>query len=86
MALGLRDYHLSEVDPRSKDETSDQMKSILNGFFQEFGCRSCRELTGHDVGTPEGLQAFLESEAKQRCPLYVGWMCDRLGALLTSTK
>ena len=41
-------------------------------------------LTGLDLSTPEGFEAFQQSDNPDRCAGYVGWMCDRLLPLLAA--
>ena len=54
----------------------------MRDFAGEFGTRRCADLTGHDLSTPEGRELFMKSEIREKCALYVGWVCDRLAPLL----
>ncbi|MHB1345333.1 MAG: hypothetical protein ACYCX3_13395 [Thermoleophilia bacterium] len=54
----------------------------MSAFEAEFGHTTCRELTGHDLSTREGYKIFAASDARPRCAGYVGWVCDRVGAVL----
>jgi C_GCAxxG_C_C family probable redox protein len=84
LALGVRDSQLPEQTPDEIALTMESLQNLLRDFAVEFGSRRCCELTGHDLGTPEGYRAFRESPAHERCPGYVGWICDRLAPLLTN--
>lgn len=83
MALGLRDRELGLDDVDSIETAHAALKDLMRDFETQFGSCACRELTGFDVSTPEGSAAFKASEAHERCPLYVTWMCDRLYPLLS---
>jgi len=82
LTLGLRDLHLTETDPELRPRTTGALQEIIRSFTLEFGARRCADLTGCDLSTPEGHEAFVASGARDRCPGYVGWMCDRLTPLL----
>lgn len=81
LSLGLRDMILGS-DADAVAATQAHLKDLMRGFEAEFGACTCRQLTGHDMSTPEGMAAFKMSEAHDRCPIYVAWMCDRLYPLL----
>jgi C_GCAxxG_C_C family probable redox protein len=85
VALGLRDHYTAAGDPELVPSTQAALKELIRAFEQEFGASTCRQLTGHDMSTPEGMEAFRASEAHDRCPIYVAWMCDRLLPLLVGT-
>jgi C_GCAxxG_C_C family probable redox protein len=82
LALGLRDMHLAEEAPELRPRTTERLQELIRGFTVEFGARRCNDLTGFDLSTPEGHDAFMESEARKRCQEYVGWMCDGLAPML----
>jgi C_GCAxxG_C_C family probable redox protein len=83
MALGIRDMWLEIDDPELEDRTREKMQEFIRDFRAEFGgtCR-CRELTGFDVSDAKEREAFFMSEAHDRCPGYVGFMCDKIVPLL----
>lgn len=85
MALGMRDMDLAVESPELRPRTTEQLRELLRGFAGEFGCRRCLDLSGFDLSTPEGHDAFAASDARERCAGYVGWMCDRLAPLLAET-
>ncbi len=82
VALGLRDYFRG-ADPDEIETTKADLQRLMRAFAQEFGSLACRELTGYDLSIPEAMEVFKASEAHDRCPIYVGWMCDRLLPFLT---
>jgi C_GCAxxG_C_C family probable redox protein len=82
LALGLRDYGRANRDDEAEAVTRDRLKALLHDFADEFGTRRCAELTGHDLSTAEGMERFKQSEIRERCSLYVGWVCDRIAPLL----
>jgi C_GCAxxG_C_C family probable redox protein len=91
LALGLRDHEVErspvggQADTqRSPDPSATRvaLQDLMRAFNTEFGSLRCRDLTGCDLTTPEGHDAFLKSGGNQRCPLFVSWACDRLLPLL----
>jgi hypothetical protein len=58
------------------------LQNLMRAFGTAFGALRCFDLTGCDLTTPEGHDAFVKSGANQRCPLFVSWVCDRLPPLL----
>jgi len=82
LALGARDSAWARASIAAPDDSPDRLRAIIRDFVRTFGTCRCRELTGYDLSTPEGFQAFKASEASSRCPEYVGWVCDRLVPLL----
>jgi C_GCAxxG_C_C family probable redox protein len=83
LALGLRDMLLTDEAPVDLAPiTRAYLQELLRDFTLEFGARRCNDLTGIDISTPEGHDAFMASEARGRCKDYVGWMCDQIAPLL----
>ena len=62
--------------------SSTRRSAVIKAFTQKFDSCRCLDLTGYDVSTPEGFKAFKESEAKDRCPIYVGWTMDEITPLI----
>jgi C_GCAxxG_C_C family probable redox protein len=63
MALGLvlgRDIGRDDLD-----ETFGPAQEFREYFLERFGSLNCRDLTGHDLGSPEGLQAYRQQELKR---------------------
>ena len=82
LGLGLRDHYAATNDPDLVDATHAFLKELIREFEREFGACTCRQLTDQDLSTPEGREAFNVSEAHDRCPIYVEWMCDHLVPVL----
>ncbi len=82
MALGMRDMCLGEPSEDLRAATVDGLRDMVRDFGVTFECRRCADLTGFDLSTPEGHDAFMESDKRGRCADYVGYMCDRLAPLL----
>jgi C_GCAxxG_C_C family probable redox protein len=59
-------------------DTCDQLRDkdygavfeLMKRFEDEFSSVACRDLTGCDLATPEGRQAFEVKNIKERCILY----------------
>jgi len=91
LALGLRDHEAQRSPAGGRAGTERRpdpktargaLQDLMRAFSTEFGALGCRDLTGCDLTTPEGHDAFVKSGANQRCPLFVSWACDRLLPLL----
>ena len=82
LALGTRDMVLAERGMESPGSTAAQLKEMLRDFEKEFGSRRCRELTGYDLSTLDGMTAFKMSDVRSRCTDYVTWAIDRIEPLL----
>jgi C_GCAxxG_C_C family probable redox protein len=84
LALGIRDLTLIRRGIKEPPSAADQLKDILRDFTKRFGACRCRDLTGHDLSSPEGMDVFKKSEIRSRCADYVSWACDRVDPLLES--
>lgn len=70
MALGLK-YGRRSPGGRPGDDPEklrayDLTSQLYRRFRQEMGSTLCYELTGYDLGTPEGLRAFYASDVPQK--------------------
>ncbi len=66
MVLGMR---YASVRPEHKDEIYAITREFLELFRAQHGTTVCRELVGHDISTPEGLQAAREQNVFGKvCP------------------
>jgi C_GCAxxG_C_C family probable redox protein len=86
MALGMRDLCLGEQVEEFRPRTMESLRQAISDFGATFTCRRCADLTGFDISTPEGHDAFMASEKRALCVEYVGYMCDRLAPLLTDPE
>jgi C_GCAxxG_C_C family probable redox protein len=82
ISMGLRDYFSPADHPRIDDAEKDALQRLISDFRAEFGDATCRGLTGYDMRTKEGHDAFKADPKSKRCADYVAWVCDRLEALL----
>lgn len=82
LALGLRDQLAADDSADAVPQTREQLQAFVRDFTRQFGACRCNDLTGFDMSTPEGHDAFMASEARGRCKEFVGSMCDRLAPLL----
>ena len=81
LALGLHDHLAGDAaDPTVSREA---LQKLIDAFAAEFGSVRCRELTGSDLTTQEGHDAFVAGGGMEKCRGFVGWMCDRLLPLVT---
>ncbi len=82
LALGMRDLVLTQRGVAEPPSAAEPLKAILRDFSAQFGACRCRDLTGYDLSTPEGMTAFKTSEIRSHCADYVRWACERLDPLL----
>lgn len=82
LALGERDTVLADRGEQPPADTPDRMRAIHKEFEETFGARRCRDLTGYDLSTPDGMTAFRMSDIRSKCNDYVAWAIDRLEPLL----
>ena len=80
VALGLRDLGSGHALP--KNSAFDPMQRLMKDFEEEFGAVTCKGLLGHDISTAQGFRGAKKSQALARCPEFVSWAIDRLGAVL----
>jgi C_GCAxxG_C_C family probable redox protein len=64
MAIGLK--HGREEASQPHDRAYALAQEFRHCFEEEMGTISCRELTGMDLSTPEGLDAFHSSDVAER--------------------
>jgi hypothetical protein len=70
--------HVADVQ-QAKDKARDLVLPYYRDFSAQFGGVDCRPLSGFDLSTEEGFQAFKASTAKdERCRRYVVWAVRRL--------
>ena len=66
--VGATHVHRHQARPRrargsrSDDGQQRSTQRFVQAFREEMGTLLCRELTGFDLSTPEGLQAFRKSD------------------------
>jgi C_GCAxxG_C_C family probable redox protein len=70
MAIGLSLGRSSPSD--AIDPCYQAVRAFLERFSIRFEALSCLELTGVQLGTPEGQAAFKEKKQIERCTEYVG--------------
>jgi C_GCAxxG_C_C family probable redox protein len=69
MVIGLQ---YGQVRPEGKEQLYGIAREFMDRFQVQHGSLLCRELLGHDISTPEGLQAARDANAfAKECPLLV---------------
>lgn len=76
MAIGLR--HGREEPWQPRDKAYALAQEFCQRFEEEMGHLSCRDLTGMDLSTPEGRDAFYSSDVPVRVCLRAGGVAFRL--------
>jgi len=81
MAIGIR--HGRDNLGQPGDQAIRLSSQLMRAFRDEIGTLLCRELTGHDLSTPEGLAAFRKSEVRKTiCLRAVGFAYETTLKLL----
>jgi C_GCAxxG_C_C family probable redox protein len=81
MAIGLR--YGREEPWQSRDKAHALVQEFCRRFQEEMGTLSCRELTGTDLSTPEGIKAQMSSDIPIRvCLPAIGTAFDLVIELL----
>jgi C_GCAxxG_C_C family probable redox protein len=72
MVLGLEGGPESVDDEETKERLYQRTREFISGFREQHGTILCRELLGHDIGTPERLEKARTSGVfGERCPGFV---------------
>jgi C_GCAxxG_C_C family probable redox protein len=83
MAIGLKHGRTAAGDIAAKARTDQLAGQFLAEFQARHGALDCRELLGHDIGTPAGLeQARAEGLFTTLCTRLVREAAEILGPLL----
>jgi C_GCAxxG_C_C family probable redox protein len=70
MAIGIK--HGREEAAQPRDQAYALFQEFRRRFEDEMGHIGCRELTGMDLSTPEGFEAFWNSDVPVRVCLRAG--------------
>jgi C_GCAxxG_C_C family probable redox protein len=76
MCIGIR--HGREKPTQSDAEGYTLSREFLRRFRDEMGSIQCRDLTGRDLSTPEGMQAYRSSDVRPRVCLPAVGLAYRL--------
>jgi C_GCAxxG_C_C family probable redox protein len=83
MVLGLEGGPESVDDEEATEQLYRRTREFISSFRERHGTILCRQLLGHDIGTPEGLEkARAEGVFGRRCPGFVRVAAEILGDLL----
>ncbi len=83
MCVGIKHGREEPGQWQADDIPNGLTQRFLRAFRDEMGSLYCRELTGFDLSTPEGLQAFRKSDVPMRvCLRAVGFAYDETLRLL----
>jgi C_GCAxxG_C_C family probable redox protein len=81
MCIGIK--HGRDEVGQSDDKAQQLGGDLLRAFQEEMGNLRCRELTGFDLTTPEGLEAISASDVPVRvCLRAVGFTYETVLGLL----
>ena len=76
MSIGIK--HGRDEVGQPEDKAQGLSGEFLRAFREEMGSLYCRELTGIDLSTPEGLQAFRSSDVPVKVCLPAAGLAYRL--------
>ena len=83
MAIGLKYGKTDPEDKAAQEKKYDDVRTFVDRFKSIHGSIVCRELTGCDLGTPEGLNEFKEKNIHEtHCVRYVKDAVDMLERLI----
>ncbi|MGD0766229.1 MAG: C-GCAxxG-C-C family protein [Dehalococcoidia bacterium] len=83
MCIGIKHGREEPGQWQADDIANGLTQRFLRAFRDEMGAIQCRELTGFDLSTPEGLQAFRASDVLVNvCLRAVGFAYERTLELL----
>ena len=81
MCIGIK--HGREAPEQVDDEAMRLAAELVRSFKEKTGSLYCRELTGHDLTTQEGVEAYRASDAPMRvCIPAVGFAYEKTLELL----
>jgi C_GCAxxG_C_C family probable redox protein len=85
MCIGIK--HGRDEVGQPEDKAQALSGEFLRAFREEMGSLYCRELTGIDLSTPEGLQAFRASDVPVKvCLRAVGFTYETVLGLLQEQR
>ena len=66
-----------EKPEESRDPSYGAADRFYNDFVKAFGTYRCREITGVDLKTLKGQEAYQDKIHRERCSPIVGWAAER---------
>jgi hypothetical protein len=87
MVIGLKHAMTDAKDSVPSGEANRLVLEFTKRFKELHGSICCKELLGHDISTPEGLEAIMkDSLFTKKCPVVVRDAAALVEDLLVSTK
>lgn len=80
LGIGARDSRVGSTPGSAA--ALQQLQQLTERFIRRFGSSSCKELTGCDVSTAEGLQAFRQPARSANCDGMLQWVLEEMEGLL----
>ncbi len=78
MVIGMKHGHASSL-PEEKLATKEKIMHFNELFIAQHGSLKCKTLVGHDISSPEGLEAARKEAAfANRCPEFLKTACTIL--------
>ena len=68
--FGVRGDEPHEVFRRKKNRCKELVREFYRWFKDEYGCLDCREITGIDGGTEEGLALYTDLKQAHKVPCH----------------
>lgn len=70
----------------SVQPTYEATQRLVHQFEKEFGARSCNDLLGCDLGTPEGQRKFREEKLHEHCARYTSKAAEIAARIIVGSK
>jgi C_GCAxxG_C_C family probable redox protein len=87
MVIGLKTTDKDNINDMAVGlKTMETAKEFVSKFEEKHSTIKCRELIGHDISTPEGMQAAMQANAYANCPKYVATAVTILDEMFGAEK
>ncbi len=80
MVLGLLEAQRVEDPKRIAAAARPAIRRLWDGFEERFGSVECRALVPFDFNSPDWLEVYRQTNAKQKCHEYVRYVIESLMA------
>ncbi|MFC2161815.1 C-GCAxxG-C-C family protein [Acidobacteriota bacterium] len=85
MVIGLKTTDKNNInDMAAGFKTMETAKEFVSKFEEKHSTIKCRELIGHDISTPEGIESAMQANAYSNCPKFVASAVTILDEILSA--
>jgi C_GCAxxG_C_C family probable redox protein len=87
MVIGLKTTNKDNInDMAAGMKSMETAKKFISAFKEKHSTIMCRELIGHDISTPEGIEAAMQANAYADCPKFVATAVTILDDIFSAEK